>query len=127
MSYRRSGSRLLVLVSAPDRLACDLLCNALSKNREFEVTAGVTTHAEAIAVIKRRAPQIAIISEDFADGANAGFATLLELRKLLPSLLPIMLLRCRTRDSVLDAFRGGARGILYRADPFLSVSNCIAA
>ena len=126
MSHHRQGARVQVLVSAPDRMACDLLAAALSK-REFEITNGAITHAETLAAVQRRRPQIAIISEDFVDSPRAGFTTLQDLRKTAPSVLPIMLLRCRARDSILDAFRGGARGILCRTDPFQSVSKCIAS
>jgi DNA-binding NarL/FixJ family response regulator len=126
MSNQKRGSRVRVLVSGPDRMACDLLANSLSK-REFEIVAGATTHAEVVAAVRRGTPQISIISEDFADEPRGGFSTLSEIRKIAPSVLPVMLLRCRTRDTVLDAFRGGARGILYRADSFRSISKCLAA
>src|SRR3989454_11882693 len=37
----------------------------------------------------------------------------------------IMLLDSGDRDLVVDAFRGGARGIFYRGYPFKALSKCI--
>src|SRR5207244_12796205 len=55
----------------------------------------------------------------------AGVKVLHPVRALHLKTAPIMLLESGDRDLVVDAFRGGARGVFYRGYPFKALSKCI--
>jgi DNA-binding NarL/FixJ family response regulator len=67
------------------------------------------------------------ISAELPDGPFRGFSVLARLRASKTKAAPIMLVNSDQRDLVLDAFRGGARGIFCRGQSLEALPKCIRA
>jgi DNA-binding NarL/FixJ family response regulator len=68
---------------------------------------------------------VAVISARLEDGPLTGFRILHELRAIETKIPSVMLLDSNDRELVVDAFRGGARGIFCRGDSFAALPKCI--
>ncbi len=115
-----------VLVADSNRMACQLLAAAL-KDRpyHFNVITYAVNSAEILNAAKKHAPHVALISANLQDGALIGFKVLRELRASHPKTRAIMLLDSPDRDLVVDAFRGGARGVFCRTDSIGRLCKCV--
>ncbi len=115
-----------VLVADSNRMGCQLLAAAL-KDRpyHFNVITYAVNSAEILNAAKKHAPHVALISANLQDGALTGFKVLRELRASHPKTRAIMLLDSPERDLVVDAFRGGARGVFCRADSIGRLCKCL--
>jgi DNA-binding NarL/FixJ family response regulator len=70
-------------------------------------------------------PDVVVISARLEDGPLTGFRILHGLRAVESKIPSVMLLDSTERDLVVDAFRGGARGIFCRGDSFNALPKCI--
>ena len=61
----------------------------------------------------------------FTDGRLRGYHVLQYLQMLSPKTTAIMLIPDSERDLVVDAFRGGARGVFCRLQSIKLLSKCI--
>jgi len=73
----------------------------------------------------RELPDVAVISVRLEDGPLTGFRILYGLRAVESKIPSVMLFDSTERDLVVDAFRGGARGIFCRGDSFNALPKCI--
>jgi DNA-binding NarL/FixJ family response regulator len=87
----------------------------------------VVSSGHAIALLKESEPDIAVISAQLEEGPTEGYQVLRELRSLGSRTRAIMLLDSRAREVVIDAFRSGARGVIFRDEPLKMLSKCIHA
>jgi DNA-binding NarL/FixJ family response regulator len=111
-----------------NQLNCQLVASALHPKRfHVEVAASAVDSARALTLLKEIKPGIAIISAQLQDGPLAGFTVLQELRALHSNTRAIMLLDARTRELVVDAFRFGAHGVIFRDEPVETLCKCIHA
>jgi len=69
--------------------------------------------------------EIALISESLKEGPLEGFQVLNDLRTSSPATRVIALLKSAPNDMVVDAFRGGAKGVFCRAEPVEALCKCI--
>jgi DNA-binding NarL/FixJ family response regulator len=68
---------------------------------------------------------ILVISPNLDEEPLRGFQVLRELRALHPDIRAIMLLDSSKRESILEAFRAGARGIFSRNESAETLRKCI--
>jgi len=117
-----------ILIAEANQLNCQLVANALHPKRfRVEVAASAVDSRRALALLKEIKPEIAIISAQLQDGPLAGFTVLQDLRALRSKTRAIILLDSRTRELVVDAFRFGAHGVIFRDEPVETLSKCIHA
>ena len=115
-------------IAEANQLNCQLLANALHPKRyHLEVSATATDSKTTLALLKENKPDVAIISAQLQDGALAGYTVLQELRAMQSKTRAIMLLEARTREPVVDAFRFGAHGVIFRDEPVETLGKCIHA
>jgi two-component system nitrate/nitrite response regulator NarL len=117
--------RIRVFIVAPDYITGELLKNALSRGRRhFAVEASTGSSQEVIRELPHRNAHVALISEQLPDGPDAGIKVLHKLRDShrMPA---IMLLERSKPESVVNAFRGGARGVFHRHHSLKALSKCI--
>jgi two-component system nitrate/nitrite response regulator NarL len=115
-----------VLIITGDNMTGELLKNAFARGRkEFDVDTSIGSSQKVIAKLEGQKPHVAIICEDLEDGPNAGFKVLHKLRDSQHQSAPIMLLQSPKPNSVIDAFREGARGVFYRTNSLKALSKCI--
>ena len=121
-------SRINILLADETRMGCQLLKNALSRSSaRFRVVECATSRAEILQGLASRDVDVALVSEDLDDGALVGFQILSELRASFPKTRLILLLKSGSEDLVVDAFRGGAKGVFCRTEPIQSLRKSIQA
>jgi DNA-binding NarL/FixJ family response regulator len=120
--------RISILLADETRMGCQLLKNALTRsNPRFRVVECATTREEIVEALGGREVDVALVSADLADGALVGFHILGELRSAFPRTRLILLLKSGAEDLVVDAFRGGAKGVFCKTEPIQSLRKSILA
>jgi len=130
MHYQQQGqtSAIQILIAEANELNCQLVTNALRPRRHgVSVIACTAGSREAIELLKKRAPDVAVISAQLGDGPFEGYNVLRQLHALQLKTRAILLLNSRERDLVVDAFRCGAHGVIFRDEPLKTLEKCIRA
>ena len=112
-----------VLVADSSPIQSQLLTRALRARREFQVT---TVALEATALHDffqlNRADIVLIATNHLPD-----LSLLRWLRISHPRVAPILLVESADRETVVNAFRGGAKGVfLFNHSPFRTLCKCIS-
>lgn len=122
-----SVRKIRVFVAESNTMAGQLMEGGLKRCRAgFQIQALATDSRSALRQLRESGPDVAIISADLPDGPLMGFKLLYELKDSPPRCSIIMLLRSIDRELVIDALRGGARGIFLRTDPINALAKCIS-
>jgi two-component system, NarL family, nitrate/nitrite response regulator NarL len=112
-----------VLVADSTVLTGRLIADWLRRDRDLDVVD--VSGRSVLAVAARLTPQVAIISSQLDGKSGKGFDILARLRALAPQTRVIMLLDCDEPNSVVAAFRGGARGVFCRNNRIKLLSRCV--
>jgi two-component system nitrate/nitrite response regulator NarL len=121
-------SRINILILEANQMNCQLVASALRPRRyRVAVVASAVESARALALLKEMQPDVAIISARLQSGPVEGFSLLRELRSARSTTRAIMLLDTRERELVIDAFRYGAHGVIFRDEPLETLCKCIHA
>jgi DNA-binding NarL/FixJ family response regulator len=106
-------------------MTSELLRNAFDSNRKgFAVETLTGSSQNIISLLAAHKADVAVISEELQDGPQAGAKVLQRLQNS-QRIRSIMLLRSSNPMGVVNAFRGGARGVFYRAHSLKALSKCI--
>jgi two-component system, NarL family, nitrate/nitrite response regulator NarL len=118
-----NNNTISVLVADSTPLTAHLIADALRRDRGLTVNdaSGSSILTEAVSL----QPDITILSENLEGTPGRGLAVLKQLRDAVPKTRTIMLLDCSERDSVVEAFRSGARGVFSRNDPLKMLGKCV--
>ena len=120
------NGRINVLLAEASPMVGELIAGALKRcPYRFNVVASTNNSLDTIQKLEELDPNVAVVSIKLQDGPLAGFKVLHQVRALHLKTAAIMLLDSGDRDLVVDAFRGGARGVFYRGYPFKALSKCI--
>jgi DNA-binding NarL/FixJ family response regulator len=115
-----------VLIADADRMSADLIADGLTRGRNDIVVVAVSnSSAETIRELEKSQPDIALINAHLNDGRLRGYHVLQYLQMLSPKTAAIMLIPDSERDLVVDAFRGGAKGVFCRLQSIKLLSKCI--
>jgi len=115
-----------VLIADADRMSGRLIADELARGRhEIEVIAVSSSSAETVLELEKSRPDIALINTHLGDGQLAGYNVLRSLQSRSLKTAAIMLIPGPERDLVVDAFRGGARGVFCRLQPIKLLPKCI--
>jgi two-component system nitrate/nitrite response regulator NarL len=115
-----------VLIADVDRMSAHLIAEGLTRGRTDITVVGVSNSSgEAIRQLEKNQPDIALINAHLDDGRLRGYHVLRYLQILSPRTVPIMLIPDSQRDLVVDAFRGGAKGVFCRLQSIKLLSKCI--
>lgn len=116
--------RIRVLVVDSSRIHTELLAEALQKDRRLEV---ISAHSslEVLHAARQHGVDVAAISAYLDDTPQRGLEVLRELRSAYPSVRGVMLLDSVARETVLEAFRAGARGIFSRSESIQALCKCV--
>lgn len=124
-SLRRPKDRISVLVVTADNMTSELLRNAFAHARKgFTIQTMTGSSQKIIGGLAAHKPDVALISEELQDGPQAGVKVLQRLQSSY-NTPAIMLLQNPKPEGVVNAFRGGARGIFYRSHSLKALSKCI--
>jgi DNA-binding NarL/FixJ family response regulator len=127
-SQQSRNSVITVVIAEANQLNCQLVASAFRPRRAgVAVVASAVASDRALSLFKEREPDVAIISSELEDGPLEGYRVVRELRSLQSKTRAIMLLSTRERELVIDAFRSGARGVIFRDEPLETLAKCIHA
>lgn len=119
-------SKASLLIADDSRMGCQLLESALARGRfGFRVAASAVNRAEILSCLKSVRVDVALINQSLEDGPLVGFRLLSEIRESFPQTRVVMLLKTASCELVVDAFRGGAKGVFCRTDSFEALCKCI--
>jgi len=109
-------------------MGSQLISESLKHRRNnFDVMAVAEESLRAFRELQNYAPHVVVISAELQDGPFKGFSVLDRLRASKTKAAAIMLLNSDQRDLVVDAFRGGARGIFCHGQSLEALPQCIRA
>lgn len=127
-NVQQARSPVNVVIAEANRLNCQLVESAFRTRRMgVAVVASAIGSQRALSLFKERQPDIAIISSQLEDGPLEGYRLLRELRSLQSKTRSVMLLASREPNLVVDAFRCGAHGVVFRDEPLEVLGKCIHA
>lgn len=107
-------------------MGAQLLADALNRSHRFGTVLAASRASDVLTAVADQAPDVALISAQFEDEPGRGFKLAQELSAARPGLKLVMLLDAPERDSVVQAFRVGSRGVFCRARSVKDLLKCIA-
>lgn len=115
-----------VLLSEADRMSAQLIGDELMRGRNnLEVVGIAVNSTDTVREIEKHQPDIALINAHLEDGRMKGYHALQYVRLFSPKTVTIMLIPGPERDLVVNAFRGGARGVFCRLQSIKLLPKCI--
>ena len=119
---------ITALIADETRMGAQLLKNELARSRHrINVVASATSQSEIFTSLDACPVDIALINEDLEEGSYMGFQILAKLRESYPNTRVILLLKSAPHDLVVDAFRGGVKGVFCRTDTPDALGKCVRA
>ena len=106
-------------------MQCELLANALKKDRQFHVIGTAADSKNLLQRINELEPSVAVLSVDLQDGPRTGLSVLAETHAKCRRTQCVVLLDRSDRNLVVAAFRNGARGVFFRAQPIEQLRKCL--
>ncbi|MCU1342368.1 MAG: DNA-binding response regulator, LuxR family [Candidatus Acidoferrum typicum] len=120
------SGRVSVLIADADLMSAHLLAGELARGKQdISVVCVSSDSAEAIRELEKYQPDIALLNTHLQDGKMTGYRVLKSLPMACPKTAAIMMIPVADRELVVDAFRGGARGIICRVNALKLLSKCI--
>jgi two-component system nitrate/nitrite response regulator NarL len=119
------GEMIRVLVADDTRIHTQLLADALRRDHQLEVVTPPTRSRDLVETVRLQNVSVVVLSSNLDEEPLRGFELLRQLRASDPGILAIMLLDSSKRETILHAFRAGARGIFSRHDSVETLSKCI--
>ncbi|MGA9352992.1 MAG: LuxR C-terminal-related transcriptional regulator [Terriglobales bacterium] len=114
-----------VLVADNSPFHTELLAATLARDSDFEVVSSPLTTVGVAAASRLQSTDVFVLSSFTEGDAQLGLKTLQELRETNPSARAVMLLNSSTPDSILEAFRAGARGVFHIQEDSDVLRRCI--
>src|ERR1700676_1603975 len=116
------------LIADETRMGAQLLKNELERSRyRINVVGSATSQSEIFRSLDADPVDIALINENLEEGSYLGFQVLAKLRESYPKTRVILLLKSAPHDLVVDAFRGGVKGVFCRTDTPQALCKCVRA
>jgi two-component system, NarL family, nitrate/nitrite response regulator NarL len=122
-SLRAPREVIRALVLDRNRMSSQLLADSLTRDSRFQSL--VATPADAAAVVARRSPHVVIISADLDSGRGEGTRLAHTLSQQFPKMGILILLDRVQRESIVEAFRCGARGVFCRTESVDEFLRCV--
>jgi DNA-binding NarL/FixJ family response regulator len=122
---KRQAGTIRVLVADNSRFHTQLLVGVLRQDSDFQVVSSDLNLASLIAASISQKTHVFILSAFADEDAQRGFRILEELRVTNPNARAVILLDSSKPQSVLEAFRAGARGVFDHQESSDMLSQCI--
>ena len=121
-----TSSTIGVLVADSNQMQCQLLVGALRRRPEFRVhSCGVDMSVILTAIVDFQVDVI-LMNADHPKLAGEDMANVRRLHLAHPQIAKVLVLSESNRDSVVNAFRSGVKGLFCFADyPFRLLCKCI--
>src|SRR5207237_7228060 len=120
-----SGEEMIrVLVADDTRIHTQLLADALRRDSLLEVISSPLHSRDLVEAARAQKIDVVVLSASLDEDPQRRFEVLRELRVSDPQIRAVMLLDSSKRESILQAFRVGARGIFSRHESVENLSKC---
>jgi DNA-binding NarL/FixJ family response regulator len=119
------ASAIRVLVADNSRFHTQLLAEALKRDPDFQIFSSDLDAASLVAASISQKIDVFALSAFAEEDAQRGFRILRELREINPHTRAVMLLDSSKPDSILEAFRAGARGIIDHHESLDMLCRCV--
>lgn len=117
------NSTFRLLIVDLDSFSGDLLVGALARDRDCE--AAVVSSCDLLTRMADEQVDVVVIGADLNQETKSGFELAQTVRRVYPSIPVVILLNQSTHDSVVHAFRSGARGVFSRQQPAADFLDCV--
>jgi len=114
---------LRVVIVDRDSMTSDLLANALARDCGFE--SAVIHAGDLLSALSAGDVDLVVIGAEIDLKPGTGFNLAQSVARAYPSVSIVMLLNNASHDSVITAFRSGARGVFSRQLPMSEFLDCI--
>lgn len=112
-----------LVIADSTALYCELLSNAVKRDRSIEVVRSVSTKRELLELPTSVAFDVALIGLE--QGESERFDIVRELRRRAPAVRCILLVDTSRRELVIEALRAGARGVFPKNGTLETMCKCI--
>lgn len=112
-----------VLIIERDSMSSDLLANTLARNRQLSVSC--TQPQDLLRQLTTAQIDLAVISADLTHNLKNGFELASTVAQSYPATQIVILLARSSRETVISAFRSGARGVFSREQPATDFLDCV--
>lgn len=119
-------SHFTVVVSDNTQMGCDLLSNALQHCApDLTVPACACSIAGLTSAVEQHRPDLVLVSLELEDGPGAGLMALRTLHNRFPEIRCVVLMHNRGHNLLVDAFRAGARGVVFRSESMVRLVEAL--
>jgi two-component system nitrate/nitrite response regulator NarL len=124
-SFQFDSDAQRILVAERSSMQCELLARALGSDGEFRIVGTASDSTEALRLLHQLEPLVAVISADMQDGPSVGLDVIAQVRAKNWRTRSVALLDRSDPALVVEAFRSGARGVFFRAQPYELFLRCL--
>jgi len=114
-----------LLISDLTQMGCELLISILSANDSFQIVGSARDRKALLEAALAHVPEVALVSLALEDGPTSGLTALKELHLRVPKTSAILLMDKHNPETVVEAFRLGAKGVFFREKPLQLLLRCI--
>ena len=125
MRHDSPADSIRVLVSDDTRVHTELLAEVLKRDGHLQVATSVSGSESLTSRASFRDVDVLLISSSLDQQPGRGFEILRGLQSLHTGLRAIMLLDSSKEESILEAFRAGARGVFSKHESVETLSKCV--
>ena len=125
MRHQSTSELIRVLVSDDTRVHTELLADALKRDGSLKVTTSASGSEGLIGRSDLHNVDVLLISSTLDGQPGRGFEVLRGLQSSHRDLPAVMLLDCSKRETILEAFRAGARGIFSKQESVDTLTKCV--
>lgn len=101
------------------------IVSALEHDTRLSVSEAEPDSQSVTSAVAKKKPDVVLLSAEVGDDPYRGFQVALKVRSLHIGTRIVMLLDTPLRQSVVEAFRSGARGVFSRGAPMRTLPKCI--
>ena len=112
-----------VLILDRDSMSGDLLVNALASDKKCQ--ASTIQPVELLRALATGEVDLVVIGADVQTGTGNGYDLSQTISRRYPALSIVILLHKTTQESVINAFRSGARGVFSRHQSMTEFFDCV--
>jgi two-component system nitrate/nitrite response regulator NarL len=124
-SGRIQEQRIRVLIADGTRIHTELLAGALRCSPALEVFSPASDSTDIVETAVNQRVDIAVIASRLAEEPLGGVQALRKIRLLRPKVRGVILLDSSKPETILDAFRAGAKGVFSREASLETLSECV--
>jgi DNA-binding NarL/FixJ family response regulator len=118
-------AKVRVLVADSSRIHTQLLAEALKRDDHFEVIPFNSESRQLASAVASLDIDVLVISANLDEQPSRGIEVLRELRATSPNVRAVVLMDSLNDETVLNAFRAGARGIFGKSQPVEVLCKCV--